>query len=99
MDISTLEKRIKEETGELTASQNYAKALYNTAPEFKQVVWAWVDGNEKEYSYQGISLSDIQEKEACSYFRALLKMHILLTNPALAKGYKDWTPINKDWRR
>ena len=99
MDFNKLQTKIEKEFRDNTTSHNYAKALYNSPSDFKFIVEQWVNGHEEDYTFQGISLIDIQNKEKCSYLNALLRMQILINNPSLTKGYSKWTPIQKDWRR
>ena len=99
MDIKKLEKKIQNEIHNEEESKNLAKALCDSSSEFQHVVSKWVDGKTDNYDFGGISLEMIQQKEKCSYLRALLRMQILISNPALVAGYKNWTPVNKDWRR
>ena len=99
MDFGELQAKINEEVHDSAISRNYTKALYNTPSDFKAVIEQWVNGCEGEYSFKGISLSDIRKKEECSYLKALLRMQILINNPSRADGYLGWTPIQKDWGR
>ena len=98
MDIQSLTNKIIAEGEEPDIAANYAKALLNTPVSFISILERWIKGEQPEYEYNGISLSYIQEKEKCSYYNALLRMQIILESPFFAKGYKTWTPVNKDRR-
>jgi hypothetical protein len=99
MDILKLQEKIEKEMNDKKIAENYAKALYNSPEDFWEIVVAWTNGEEREYFLNDISLQMIREKENCSYLKALLRMQILIEEPTLAAGYKDWKPVNKDWGR
>lgn len=99
MEYYDLFRKVKSEEKDLTKAQNLAYALFRAPSELKPVIEAWVGGQEPEYSFQGVTLTAIRDKEHCSDLRALLRMQTLMENPELAAGYLHWRPINKDWGR
>lgn len=99
MNIFELQKKIEKEEQDKKICENYAKALNNAPKDFKKVVEDWVAGKEENYVLGEISLDMIREKENCSYFKALVRMLILIEEPVLAGAYKNWKPVNKDWSR
>ena len=96
MDLNLLAEKILEQGEEPEIASNCARAFMNSPSSFLGVLEKWVSGEQPDYEYNDISLSFIQEKEKCSYYAALLRMQLLLGSPSLAKGYKKWTPVNKD---
>lgn len=98
MDIVKLQQKI-EQIEDKKIAANLAKALCNSPEDFQSIVTKWMDGEESEYSYAGISLSAIRQKEHCSYFNALLRMNILINDPISASTYSNWVPIVYDGRR
>lgn len=99
IDYLKLREKIEKETVNKREAKNYADSLFNAPIELANIVEFWLDGQELDFEYTGITLFAIQEKEKCSYFRALLRMQILMTNKTLADGYMKWTPSNKDWNK
>lgn len=99
MDYSKLLSKIESETKNESISKNYAQSLSKASLEFIPVIEAWLNGQERDFNFQGITLSTIQNKENCSYLQSLLRMQLLMSNSSLAIGYMRWTPVNKDWRR
>lgn len=95
MDILKLQEKIEKEEQDKKICENYMKALNNAPKDFKKVVEYWVAGKEENYVFSEISLNMIQEKENCSYFKALMRMLMLIEEPTLATGYKNWKPTYK----
>lgn len=96
------EKAINKITAEIKdrkIAENFVRALDSAPCDFRLIFEAWLEDRSEDYTFQGISLSMIQEKEKCSYLQALMRMQLLITNPDLVSGYLKWTPINKDWGR
>lgn len=99
IDYLKLREKIEKEIVNKKEAKNYADSLFNAPIELATIIEFWLAGQELNYEYKGITLSVIQEKEKCSYFRALLRMQILMTNKTLADSYMKWTPSNKDWNK
>ena len=71
-----------------------ASRLNQIRPELQPCVAAWMNGNQLEFSYQGVSLDEIMTKEKCSYIDAVFSMNTLLNNPQIAARYHSF-----DFRR
>ena len=99
MDFSTLFSRIESEIKDKSISNNYAQSLSKASSEFIPVIESWLNGQEIDFDFRGITLSMIRSKENCSYLQSLLRMQLLMSNSSLVTGYIQWTPANKDWRR
>ncbi|MBO5333740.1 MAG: hypothetical protein J6B37_06470 [Clostridia bacterium] len=99
MDILKLQKKIETEIHDKQISKNLTRVLCNSPEDFLNVVENWVSGEENDYTFSGISLTFIREKEKCSYLNALLRMHVLISNPSLIPGYPQWKPRYKDGGR
>ena len=97
MEINVLIPKIIHQGEKHEVAANYARAFMNSPSSFIDVIEKWVCGEHPEYEYNDISLSFIRDKEKCSYYAALLRMQLLMESPSLAKGYKKWKPVNKDW--
>lgn len=90
-------KRIKQYDNDAVRAESYKKSLLSAKPDFADAIEKWVYGEETDYEFKGISLKYIQEKEHCSYVKALLRMIILTENQELIPGYFSFRPVNKDW--
>lgn len=97
MDISELQIKIQTEIPNKEEAKNLAVALCDSPKDFQEIVSNWIEGKTDNYVFEGISLEMIQQKEQCSYLRALLRMQLLINNHRLTARYKLWTPIDKDW--
>lgn len=96
MNLNKLAGKIETEIKDRKVAENIARAFENIPEDFRLVVEAWLDGQVKDFEFQGITLAAIQEKEKCSYLQAILRMQTLITTPILASGYLRWFPVNKD---
>lgn len=95
MDFIKLQNKINQEIQDEKISENFAESFKNKPDSFSKIVEIWLNGEEKDYEFNGITLAYIQEKEKLTYLEALLRMCILMDNPNLAEGYKQWTPSRK----
>lgn len=91
VDIEKAIKRIYEEVykkknDELACIT--AMRLKNYHADLFPVIESWVNGEEPEFEFQGITLSKIMEKEKCGYFSALTFMSLLLAGVIAIESYK-----------
>ena len=92
--VTKIENELDKE--EKALAENFAISLESSEPELIKVIEEWLEGSEPEFIYHGISLSDIKRKENCSYFRALITMNIIMSEPLIAEGYMEWIAVDKD---
>jgi len=95
MDFIKLQNKINQEIQDEKISENLAESFKNKPDNFSKIVEVWLNGEEKDYEFNGITLACIQKKEKLTYLEALLRMCVLMDNPNLTKGYKQWTPSYK----
>lgn len=99
MEFEKLLKKVEDEIKDKKKATNLAKALFEATADFALVIESWINGQESDYDFQGITLTMIQNKENCSYLRALLRMQLLRSDPTLVIRYRRWKPTNKDGGR
>lgn len=99
MEFEKLLKKVQDEIKDKNVANNLAQEFFNASLELVPVIEDWINGQEIDYNFQGITLEMICNKEKCSYLWALLRMQLLMSNPTLVAEYRQWTPINKDWGR
>lgn len=83
------EKIAKEKHISINSAYTDANALKNYHPELFPVIEAWLDGEEREFEFQGVSLSYIMKKQRCCYVSSLSRMSVLLENPDSVERYKN----------
>lgn len=95
MDFIKLQNKINREFNNKEIAEYLANSFKNKPDSFSKIVEIWLNGEEKDYEFNGITLAYIREKENLTYLDSLLRMCILMDNPNLAEGYKKWTPSYK----
>lgn len=91
IDIKKATKKIYDEiykTGDDSLARRRAEQLKNYHPQLFPIIEAWLAGEEKEFEFQGITLSYIMEKERCSFISSLASMSVLLKYPEDVDFYK-----------
>ena len=83
------EKIAKEKHVSENMAYTMAKALKNYHPDLFPIIEAWLGGEEREFEFQGVSLSYIMKKQRCCYISALPQMSVLLENPDGIEQYKN----------
>jgi hypothetical protein len=65
------------------------QALTNTDDRLQGVLDAWIkDRTETNYTFEGISIQEIMEKEECDFLKALSKMNACLCKPGFTTEYR-----------
>ena len=89
------EKAIDIIAKDMSISNEDAQRMYENIGSFseglKKVVRGYFDGERKNYSYKGVSIKDIMEKENASYLNAIFSMDLLMKNPEILQVYDKFT--------
>jgi hypothetical protein len=65
------------------------KALSNLDERLQGVLGAWIkDRTETDYTFEGISIRQIMEKEECTFLDALSSMSTFVSHPESIKDYQ-----------
>lgn len=92
IDIEKATKKIYQEThckGSDALARRMAEQLKTYHPDLFPIIEAWLNGEEREFEFRGITLSYIMEKEKTNYFSSLSRMSILLEKPDSVERYKN----------
>ena len=80
---------------DMSISKDDAQRMYehigNFSDGLKKAVIGYFDGERKNYSYKGVSIKDIMEKENASYLNAIFSMDLLMKNPEILEFYDKFT--------
>lgn len=89
------EKAIDIIAKDMSISKEDAQRMYehigNFSDGLKKAVAGYFDGERKNYSYKGVSIKDIMEKENASYLNAIFSMDLLMKNPEILEVYDKFT--------
>lgn len=89
------EKAIDMIAKDMSISKEDAQRMYENMGSFsdglKKVVMDYFNGERKNYSYKGVSIKDIMEKENASYLNAIFSMDLLMKNPEILQFYDKFT--------
>lgn len=80
---------------DMSISKEDAQRMYENIGNFsdilKKAVVGYLNGERKNYSYKGVSIKDIMEKENASYLNAIFSMDLLMKNPEILQFYDKFT--------
>ena len=89
------EKAIDMIAKDMSISKEDAQRMYehigNFSDGLKKAVRGYFEGERKNYSYKGVSITDIMEKENASYLNAIFSMDLLMKNPEILEFYDKFT--------
>lgn len=89
------EKAIDIIAKDMSISKEDAQRMYESIASFsdglKKAVTEYFKGERKNYSYKGVSIKDIMEKENVSYLNAIFSMDLLMKNPEMLQFYDKFT--------
>ena len=89
------EKAIDMIAKDMSISKEDAQRMYehigNFSDGLKKAIAEYFKGERKNYSYKGVSIKDIMEKENASYLNAIFSMDLLMKNPEILEVYDKFT--------
>lgn len=89
------EKAIDIIAKDMFISKEDAQRMYENvgsfSDELKKEIIGYFNGEKKNYSYKGVSIKDIMEKENVSYLNAIFSMDLLMKNPEMLQFYDKFT--------
>lgn len=91
IDIEKAAEKIYKEgrnSGSGILSKAIAKQLPKRHPNLFPCIEGWFNGEERDFEYQGITLSYIKKKEHCSYLEATVSMSLLLEGYFTPESYE-----------
>ena len=80
-------KKLKEEGVSDSCIDVMAENFDHIATELKPVFEAWLNGEEKPFEFNGITIDAIRNRDKEGYGSAILKMSFLLEHPEYAEGF------------
>lgn len=84
-------RKVMKETGKsLKLATIMTNRIIMMRKELQPCVIAWLNDKYPDYSFKGITLKEIMEKENCSYIEAIFSMQVLMEKPHLAAQYKNF---------
>lgn len=86
-DVKKIEKRLNEEFPNSRSNKRSAEAIAEYHPALHETIEHWINGEYVDFTFKGISLSEIIERTNLSYPEALTAMCVLLENPDDAEWF------------
>ena len=89
-DKEKAKELIKKEMGcNNSDAERLAERIQYLHPSLEPYVQSWLNGENKECTFNNVSTTIIMNKEKCSYILALYSMSTLIENPHLIESYLE----------
>lgn len=86
-DVKKIEERLREESPNSIYIEQFAKSIAQYPSVLHETIEHWINGEYVDFTFKGISLSEIIERTNISYPEALFAMYRLLKNPNDAEWF------------
>jgi len=88
MNTNKIAQKIADKTNvDMVTAETMATQLGKVHPDLKGVIDAWLNGQEIQFEFGGVSLERIMRRNKCNYLHAIFNMSSILNEPELAKAY------------
>lgn len=84
-----IDKIAKETGNNIEVSRNIYANCLGLNKECKRLVLGWINGIKDNYTFDGISMQDIMDREKYTYLEAIFRMDQLMTDSKAVEMFKD----------
>ena len=83
-----IDKIAKETGNSIEVSRNIYANCLGLNKECKQLVLNWINGIKDNYTFDGVSIQDIMDREKYTYIEAVFRMDQLMSDPKAVEIFK-----------